>query len=289
MKAGLLHELIHENAMLEEATRMWRKFLRSGGSSGKAVNGIAIALIAFFYLWSLVAIVRSQENWVMPIQFFELVLLTLVMPASIYGAISGERERATWEALILTRLTPAQIIAGKLFWRVLMVLGVMAVLAVPMMLSQRVGTRGAEHTFFGDLVRGQAMIFAWGVLLCAFGLWVSANSRRSVTSAAVIYSTLFAALILLPMLLAVYGVLNLSQQVDDPAGFMAWLILEFHPFRVLAGVSDPIETRPMGLEQAGWYIAVQGFMQAVFYLLVAGGFVYATHTALRKLEEPRRR
>ncbi|HXG25148.1 MAG TPA: ABC transporter permease [Chthonomonadales bacterium] len=289
MKDGLLQELFCENAMREEATRMWRKFLRSGGSSGRAVNSIAVALIAFFYLWFLAAIVRSQENWVMPIQSFELVLLTLVMPASIYGAISGERERATWEALILTRLTPAQIIAGKLFWRVLMVVGVMTVLAVPMVLSQMVGTRGAEHTSFGDLVRGQTMIFAWGVLLCAFGLWVSANSRRSVTSAALIYSTLFAALILLPMLLAIYGVLTPFQQMDDPVGLTAWLILEFNPFRILTDMSNPVETRSMGLERAGWYIAVQGFMQAVFYLLVAGGFVYATHSALRKLEEPRRR
>jgi ABC-type transport system involved in multi-copper enzyme maturation permease subunit len=268
MKEGLLREWIWENAMLEEATRMWRQFLRVGSGTGKMVNGVAVALIAFSYLWLLAAIVRSQENWVMPIQSFELFLLTLVMPASIYAAISGERERATWEALILTRLTPAQIIVGKLLWRVLMVVCIMVVLAVPMVLSQMVSTLGAmgDGISFGDLMRGQVMIFAWGVLLCAFGLWVSANSRRSVTSAAVIYSALFATLILLPLLLAAFGML------DE-------VLLSFNPFHALGRI---------GLARAEWYVSTQGFMQAVFYLLVAGGCVYATYSTLRKLEEPQK-
>jgi len=45
---------------------------------------------------------------------FQLVLLILAVPGLSAGAIAGERERQTLDLLLVTRLTPAQVVVGKL-------------------------------------------------------------------------------------------------------------------------------------------------------------------------------
>lgn len=45
----------------------------------------------------------------------EFLLLMFIMPALTSGSISGERERQTLELLFTTKMTPGQIIKGKLF------------------------------------------------------------------------------------------------------------------------------------------------------------------------------
>jgi ABC-type transport system involved in multi-copper enzyme maturation permease subunit len=46
---------------------------------------------------------------------FQLFLIIFVTPASTAGAISGERQRQTWELLLVTRLSSFGIVWGKLF------------------------------------------------------------------------------------------------------------------------------------------------------------------------------
>lgn len=51
----------------------------------------------------------------------EYILLVLIVPALTAGTISGERERQTLELLLSTKLTPFQIVVGKLrgaFWMI---------------------------------------------------------------------------------------------------------------------------------------------------------------------------
>lgn len=46
---------------------------------------------------------------------FQLLLVAFITPALTVGAISGERERQTFDLLLCTRLTPWAIVLGKLF------------------------------------------------------------------------------------------------------------------------------------------------------------------------------
>lgn len=46
---------------------------------------------------------------------FQLFLIIFVTPASTAGAISGERQRQTWDLLLVTRLSSLGIVWGKLF------------------------------------------------------------------------------------------------------------------------------------------------------------------------------
>lgn len=285
---ALLRDLFTDNPMLSEGTRVGRRFLRSGGDSGKAVNFVVLGVLAFFYLWLLLAIVRMQENVVVSLLIFELVVVTLVVPASIYGAIAGERERATWEALILTRLTPAQIIAGKLFWRVVIVLAILFLLGIPLVLNYFTGVRAISSLTTSAsapaLLRGQTIVLFWGVFLCAWGLWVSALARRSVSAIAVIAGSLLFALLLLPLLLAIFDVRLDSVRADRPLDYVGGFLVALNPFFVLGEIEGA-----RGSEQNLFLLPEMAFLPLGAYALGTAFFLLATHRGLRKLEEPDRR
>ena len=134
-------ELFAQNPMTLEATRTVRRFLRAGTGgdntgNSRYVNVALFGVLAFLYIWMLILAVTTHEDMGRYITFGEAALLTLIVPGSLYGAIAIEREKQTFDALIMTRLTPAQIVCGKLVWRVGMVLGLMALFLPPIVVSQ---------------------------------------------------------------------------------------------------------------------------------------------------------
>ncbi len=291
--SSILNELVTDNPMLGEATRVGRRFMRSGGDTGRVVNYVIAGLLGVFYLWFLVGIFQIRENLAGPILMFELVLVTLIIPASIYGAISGERERATWEALILTRLTPAQIIAGKIFWRLLLLGALAAILLVPMLLSESVSARtmGSDLNL-GELFIGQLLVLCWGVFLCASGLWVSALTKRSVTTIAILIGGLLFLLLLLPVLLSMFDTRMDYVRADHPMDFIGSLLLHVNPFYALGqlGQSDNAAYRNNGESGFDLFSGVSAIVFPLLaYTLGTALFLLLTHRALKRLEEPQAR
>lgn len=84
-------------------------------------NGI-LALVAVLNLYSTLEQVRltaevqytSFLNLYMFVAILEFVMVIFLMPALTAGSISGERERRTLELMMTTKMTPADIIFGKL-------------------------------------------------------------------------------------------------------------------------------------------------------------------------------
>lgn len=87
-----------------------------------AFNGI-LALTALLNMYQTVAQVRTtsmiQYSTFLDLYAFvatlEFLLLMFIMPALTSGSISGERERQTLELLFTTKMSPNDIIMGKLF------------------------------------------------------------------------------------------------------------------------------------------------------------------------------
>ncbi len=87
-----------------------------------AFNGV-LALAALLNMYQTVAQVRIsstiQYSTFLDLYAFvatlEFLLLMFIMPALTSGSISGERERQTLELLFTTKMTPGDIIMGKLF------------------------------------------------------------------------------------------------------------------------------------------------------------------------------
>ncbi len=105
-----------------------------------AFNGI-LALTALLNMYQTVAQVRSssmiQYSTFLDLYAFvatlEFLLLMFIMPALTSGSISGERERQTLELLFTTKMSPSDIIMGKLLSAVEQLL-VLVVSSLPIVL-----------------------------------------------------------------------------------------------------------------------------------------------------------
>ena len=105
-----------------------------------AFNGI-LALAALLNMYQTVAQVRlsSTIQYGSFLQLYafvatlEFLLLMFIMPALTSGSISGERERQTLELLFTTKMSPKDIILGKLFSAVEQLL-VLVVSSLPVVL-----------------------------------------------------------------------------------------------------------------------------------------------------------
>jgi ABC-type transport system involved in multi-copper enzyme maturation permease subunit len=227
--------------------------------------------------------IRFDMSLTIPLEYAELVLVTLVTPASIYAAISGEREKATWDALILTRLTPAQIIVGKVAWRVAVILLIMAVMLVAIFVSQFMGKDPFDRPTWPALLVAQAMILAWGVLLAAFSLWVSSRTKQSVTTISAVVGTMLGTLLLFPTLLGNFGLADSWERSRTLQEKMAFYFICANPFLILWMVNgrhvNASEAPP--LQPIPWAIVL-----TVVYAAAAALFLSATHRSIRKLEEP---
>ena len=84
-------------------------------------NGI-LALVALLNMYSMLTQVRVtaeiQYSSFLDLYLFvavlEFVMLVFIMPAITAGSISGERERQTLDLMLSTKMTPMQIVMGKL-------------------------------------------------------------------------------------------------------------------------------------------------------------------------------
>jgi len=84
-------------------------------------NGI-LTLVALLNMYSVLTQVRQtaqiQYSSFLDLYVFiavlEFVMLIFIMPAITAGSISGERERRTLDIMLTTKMTPAQIVLGKL-------------------------------------------------------------------------------------------------------------------------------------------------------------------------------
>ena len=275
---SLYKELITENAMTDEAIRFVRKSWRGNNQGGVIANIVVVSLLGLMYAWLMVAMVKWDLTFTLQIEYVQLLAVTLIAPATVYAAISGEREKATWDALILTRLSAAQIIAGKLAWRILVLAGVMALLLLMILVSQTQG-RPADHPTALAVLLGQGLIFAWGVFLTVFGLWISAKTNRSVTSIGVIIGATVGALAMVPALLAAFEIFG---ELDNPVTFKDWVgvfTIGVNPFFLLGSVTESSRRIGASLVQSpAWMLFV-----IALYLGATGLLVWLSHNTLKRM------
>jgi ABC-type transport system involved in multi-copper enzyme maturation permease subunit len=104
-----------------------------------------------------------------------VVLSSLLVGIRCSGSVSGERERQTWEALLLTPLPIRELIRGKLWG----IIGAtrpyfIAYLVPAFILSALAGSQALVATALSALVVWPAMYFVGSV-----GMWYSVSSRSS--------------------------------------------------------------------------------------------------------------
>ena len=108
-------------------------------------------------------------------EFYVMLIANLVVGIRCAGAVSGEREQQTWEALLVTSLETRALVRGKL-WAILAAffpyLLIHALVALPLALLAGLSAFGWTLMWLGATVVA-------GAFSGAVGIWCSARSRSS--------------------------------------------------------------------------------------------------------------
>jgi ABC-type Na+ efflux pump permease subunit len=191
-----------------------------------------------------------------------LNVFALLVAVRCSCSVTGERERQTWEALLLTPLTVEHLIRGKL-WGISQVSYIyLAAYAIPALLLSLLGGPGAVFwTVLFLLVTLLAMYYLGGV-----GMWCSVRARGSWRS-------------LLTTILVAYLVAILLYLVLIPAVFIVCLII----FAVLS-----LTASYLGMNAGGIWTGFGTFLFAFLIatcLGLAGFFYVAARMFLRSAQK----
>ena len=131
-----------ENPMMVEITRFRRRFL-----GGNSLNTIILALTVLIYI-GIVALVWSYRDAANPLLLIMLqtFIFTLLGPAMLYGSIAGERERRSWDFLLVAPVSQGQIVVGKFMGAASAIL----VCAIAFLLPILIGTVSYESYTWGS-------------------------------------------------------------------------------------------------------------------------------------------
>ena len=195
MSEDAFRRLFSENPMLMEATRFKRRFLGEARHSGIYRTYLVLALIIYLLIVAVSIAFRSGLTSGAIIEF-QSGLYCLVVPAVTYGAVAGEREKRTWELLIVAPITKTQIVVGKFLSAAMVVLTV-ALFTLPV---AAFGFNRESETILG-VICGYFDSIAFGLGLTAVCLLISSRTNRSLTAQVLIYSSIFIWLFVFPMIL----------------------------------------------------------------------------------------
>lgn len=134
----------------------------------------------------------------------QVVLVTFIGPAFTAGAISGERERQTFDLLRTTLLSSHAFVLGKLVsalsYILLLVLVSIPIQSIAFLLG---GLSPVE------LVLSQAVILVAAITYALYGLWCSAVMRSTLTATVATFGGMLVLVFVVPML-AMFFALGLS-------------------------------------------------------------------------------
>ncbi|MBA3725061.1 MAG: ABC transporter permease subunit [Armatimonadetes bacterium] len=191
-------DLIVANPMLIETKRFMRRFLGAHAMT----NWIAVLIIGIL-LSMVVGLIYIYEFNYIGASMAALLTFSILVPIMLHGAVAGERERRSWDMLLVAPVTSSQIVAGK-FMGAATAIGFTALaFGAAILISY---FPGGDKLPTGTMIL--LVIASFAYCLAAFTLLVSTRSRRSMTALGIVYGCLFLGLIVLPALLATTGADN---------------------------------------------------------------------------------
>jgi ABC-type transport system involved in multi-copper enzyme maturation permease subunit len=176
--------------------------------------------------------------------FIQLSLVSLFAPALAAGAISGERERQTFDVLLVSRMTALEIVWGKLVasvaFMLLLILSALPLFAAVFLFG------GID---FQQFIVTQLLTVTTAVSIGAVSLFLSAVFRRTLPSTVVAYGVAFAGMIGTLVLGLLFSVALLVSQTGSlgARGTDAHPLLFANPFYSLWAVLNYPNGAPMAV------------------------------------------
>jgi len=232
----------------------------------------------------------------MSIVGIELFLVTFIAPAFTAGAISGERERQTYDLLRTTLLPEGPFVMGKLF-SALAYIFLLLLAAIPLQsLSFILG-----GTDVPDMVIAIVTLFVLAIFLGTLGVYFSARLKRTLPASVATYGIAMGIVVAgLVLVLIMEGLAELFWDLNNLGGtgeriVMAVLII----FRSLNPITALWETQDYLVSQREFFFVEEqlprsGNMMTVpapwlifctFYLLLSGLFYRLTTRRIRRVDD----
>ena len=266
-----------ENPMMVEITRFRRKFFGTGGS---AVNGVILALTLMIYIGilALVWYFRKDANPIYLI-YLQTFLFTLLGPSILHAAIAGERERRSWDFLLVAPVSQGQIVTGKFMGAGAATLACAVALLLPIAIGVAFYDRNSTYylpdatgtTFWSaawNIGLAELLSVSWGFVVAAMTLFFSARCKRGFVALGTVLAILVASLIVWPILLSSGGML--FEHTNNILNF-------FHPFWAIGQIES---ANVLSRENQVWE-KIYGLPQIIVYIGMTAVFLFWTERTLR--------
>lgn len=166
-----------------------------------------------------------------------LVQVCVISPLLTAGAIAGERERQTYDLLLISLLSPAQIILGKLAAAIAFTL-LLIIAALPL--------AGLAFFFGGvsgtELLIGMIGILVTAVCYAAVGMFWSTLMRTTIAATVFAQGTVIAILLGVPFVFVIIS-LSTDWSVGLPSlayVYVVGLLFSLHPFIALGITAESL-------------------------------------------------
>ena len=159
---------------------------------------------------------------------FQTAFAVLLAPTLTSGVITLEREKQTWNALLLSRLTSWEILWGKLLGSVVPALA-MQLIFIPILIMAALKGGVTLSSFIGAEVFVVFCTFFYGII----GMFFSWLCRRTQLAAASAMATVMISVVSSPVLLALWQNLTASYQTKPETFIPLWT----NPFYVMLQIT----------------------------------------------------
>lgn len=234
-----MKHLVVGNPMFAELQRQKRVALSKQNWSGGPLGARVLLISVYAYLFFLtVTNPRSVEP--VALLYVLMVILFLCMPATLHGAIAGDRERRSLDLLLVAPVTPGQIIVGKFARGLALMLAIMVSIGLPCFIVQAVHGAQGMSFYWSDsygmagFLRGMLLVFATGAFLGALSLWISTRARSNGAALLGVVGAIFLIYVLSFVFASVIGVMSETG---------SQMLIDVHPFVALANTT---------IRNAGW-------------------------------------
>ena len=201
---------------------------------------------------------------------FQMAFAVLLSITVTSGVITLEREKQTWNALLLSRLTSWEIVWGKLLGSVVPALA-MQLIFVPILIMAALKGGVSLASFIGAEVFVVFCTFFYGII----GMFFSWLCRRTQLAAASAMATVMISVVASPVLLALWQNLTSSYQAKPETFIPLWT----NPFYVMLQI--------MGIEANGTPLQPWQNIGIPLFFYITSAFVgwLLTVVMLRRLSD----
>ncbi len=172
-----------------------------------------------------------------------LVVVTAIAPIMAAGSISGERERQTFDLIVLTQLRPIDIVLGKTAATFAYCLLFVTALTPFMAITFLIG--GVD---VGELAMMYIVIMSTALLYTCIGVYWSTRTQTAITATGYALATILGMLLVLPVLVLVLPEV-LPGWIADSTTTWRQLMLAIHPFATIIFTQDAIRTSTVWTNQ----------------------------------------